>query len=66
MLSSHAIAVAIKGDHVSEFVKWFNSTKQNFDLDAVLNDGIKARNAAKSSRRTQVRIHGKQNARPVD
>ena len=26
-LCSHAIAVAIKGDHVSEFVKWFKSSK---------------------------------------
>ena len=65
-LCSHVIAVAIKGDLVEQFSTWFNSSKEILDLHVVLNHGITARNAAKSSQRTQVRLHGKQNDRAIE
>ena len=51
---------------VEQFTTWFNSSKAVLDLDVVLNHGITARNAAKSSQRTQVRLHGKQNDRAIE
>ena len=64
-LCSHAVAVAIKGDCVNEYVEWFNSLDSTVNFDVVLNHGIGARNATKSARRTQVQLYGSKNPGPV-
>ena len=65
-LCFHAIAVAVKGDLVNDFVSWFNKSNSKVNLDVVLNHGIAAANGSKPSRRTQVRTHGRKNSTPVE
>ena len=51
-LCPHVVAVAVKGDLVSSFVSWFNSSDKKVNLDAILNHNIGVRNASKAHRRT--------------